>query len=222
MHEIIPGILEASWPEIEKKLVAVRSFAKTVHVDLIDGVFAKNTTFQDPEAFLPFADDLFLEVHMMVAEPIEYLDRWAKAGFRRFLGHIEKMSDQAAFVAKAERWGEVGLALDGPTPITQIKVPLVDLDCLLIYTSDKVGFSGPPFLEKRLAKIKEIREQTDTLPIEVDGGITDNSLPKALASGATRFVSTSFLFRAENPETQYAKLTELLTDEEKEDYSPAS
>lgn len=211
MHEIIPGILEATWPEIEKKLLEVRSFANTVHVDLIDGTFAGNTTLQDPEAFLPFADNFFLELHMMVAEPVRYLDRWAKAGFRRFLGHVERMSDQAAFVAKAEQLGEVGLALDGPTPVTKIEVSLADLDCLMIYTSDKVGFSGPPFLEKRLAKIRNIREQNDTLPIEVDGGITDISLPKALASGATRFVSTSFLFRAESPEKQYTKLKNLLT-----------
>ena len=133
--EIIPGILEKDWDGIAEKLSLVRPFAKTVHIDLIDGRFVDNLTHLDPEAFAPLADDFFLELHMMVEEPIEYVARWAKAGFRRFLGHIEQMSDQAAFVAEAERFGEVGLALDGPTPVSRIEVPLVDLDALLIYTS---------------------------------------------------------------------------------------
>ena len=189
----------------------MRPFAKTLHVDLIDGKFVDNATHLDPARFTPFAKEFFLELHMMVNEPIEYLDTWAAAGFRRFLGHIEQMSDQAAFIARGERLGEVGLALDGPTPVSRIEVPFQDLDVLLVYTSERVGFSGPPFLEKRLKKIEEVRRQTDTLPIEVDGGITNVTLPKALGAGATKFVSTSFLFKGGDPASQFNLLSSCLS-----------
>ncbi len=205
--EIIPGILEKNWEAIAEKIELVRPFAKTIHIDLIDGKFVNHATHLDPTLFTSIAADFFLELHMMVDEPIGYLEAWAKAGFRRFLGHVESMSDQAAFVAKGQLLGEVGLALDGPTPVSRITVPLSDLDVLLIYTSEKVGFSGPPFDQARLSKIEEVRRQTDRLPIEVDGGITPETLPQAMRAGANRFVSTSFLFKTCEPEKQFSLLS---------------
>lgn len=209
--EIIPGILEKEWSEIEKKLELAKSFAKTVHIDIIDGKFVDNKTFLDPEPFKKYADVFLLELHMMVDDPIMYLDKWAAVGFKRFLGHIEKMPDQVAFVAKGQMLGEVGLAIDGPTSLDDIKVSLDDLDSILIYTSEKVGFSGPPLLDERLEKIKQIREQTG-IPIEVDGGINHKSIKKALDSGATRFISTSHIFKSENPEKTFHHLQKLLQD----------
>src|SRR5207237_2450895 len=102
---------------------------------------------------------LFFEVHLMVEEPINYLKRWADAGFRRFIGQIEKMSDQAAFVADAQLLGEVALAVDGPTALDAVKVSYEDLDAILFYTADRAGFSGKPFQEERLDKVKIVREQ---------------------------------------------------------------
>lgn len=208
--QIIPGILEQEWDEIEKKLEIVKPFAKTIHVDLLDGVFAHNTTFTFPEPFKNYSKDLFLEVHMMVDDPLRYVESFAAAGFRRFIGHVEKMPDQVAFVAMAERYGDVGLALDGPTPLDAIKVSYEDLDVVMIYTSEKVGFSGPPFLVERLEKVRKIREQHAFIPIEVDGGINDKTILEAKSAGATRFISTSFLFKSEDPKKQYELLQKAL------------
>lgn len=210
-YEIIPGILEKSWEAIEKKILLVKPFAKTLHIDLLDGKFAPNSTFTDPSPFKQYSDDFFLELHMMVEEPITYLESFAKSGFKRFLGHVEKMSDQAAFVTKAQEYGEVGLVLDGPTSLEKVEVSLLDLDCMLCYTSEKVGFSGPPFMENRLEKVAEIRAKTgDIFPIEVDGGVTDETLIIAKNAGATRFISTSFLFHRGDVETQYQLLLDAL------------
>jgi len=207
--EILPGILEQSWDEIEKKLQLAQTFAQTVHIDIIDGVFVNNKTFLEPSPFTPYATNLQLELHMMVRNPIEYVEPFAKAGFTRFLGHIEMMEDQQKFVSYTKQFGEAGLALDGPTEISDIKVPLSSLDCVLVYTSHQVGFSGPAFLPERLEKIKRIREETKK-PIEVDGGITDTTLPLAKDAGATRFTTTSFLFSHSDPKQQYIKLENLL------------
>lgn len=208
MFEIIPGILEKDWGEIEKKINLVKPFAKTVHVDIIDGKFAPNTTFLDPLPFAPYTKDIFFEVHLMVDEPIEYLKPFADVGFRRFLGHIEKMSDQVEFVAQAETLGGVGLAIDAQTSIEALEVPLDDLDCLLIMTV-KAGFSGQEFMRKNLKKIKDLRSKT-LIPIEVDGGINDHTIVDSTQSGANRFVATSFIFKNENPHNQYQLLNNCL------------
>ena len=131
MYEIIPGILENEWNKIERKIEIVKPFAKSIHIDIIDGKFVPDTTFLDPVPFVRYSQKLFLELHMMVENPIQYLELYAKAGFRRFIGHIEKMPDQEEFVAQGQLLGEVGLAIDGPTQINQIQVPLDDLDNIL-------------------------------------------------------------------------------------------
>jgi ribulose-phosphate 3-epimerase len=194
MLEIIPGILEKEWGEIEKKLETIESFTKSAHIDIIDGKFVPNTTFLDPAPFSKYSKDLFLEVHMMVENPTQYLESFAKAGFRRFIGQIEKMSDQAEFVAKAENLGEVGIAIDGPTDLSEIKVPYEDLDCILVMMI-KAGQSGQEFNNEYLKKIEALSQKLDkTLPIEIDGGINNKTIIQAKNAGANRFVSTSFIF----------------------------
>lgn len=206
MLEIIPGILEKDWNEIEKKLTIAKSFAKSIHVDIIDGKFAPNTTFLDPAPFARYSQDLFLELHMMVDDPIQYLEPFAKAGFKRFIGHIENMPDQAEFVAKAKTLGEVGLAIDGPTPLENIRVSLADLDCILIMTI-KAGQSGQAFNVEYLKKAEMLRRtQGQSLAIEIDGGINDQTILLAIQAGATRFVSTSFIFNNKDPQSQFNSL----------------
>ncbi len=204
--EILPGILEKDWDKIEKKLSQTQMFAKSVHVDFIDGKFVNNLTFLDPKPFQKYSDILLLEAHLMVEEPIDFLAPLAKNGFKRFIGHIEKMSDITAFVDQGRRLGEVGLALDGPTAINKLNdVHLDNLDCILIYTSDKVGFSGPPMMDSRLSKIKALREKTQ-IPLEADGGVKDTTIQKVRANGATRFVATSFLWENPDPKSAYQDL----------------
>ena len=222
MFEIIPGILEKEWVEIERKINIAKQFAKAIHIDIIDGKFAPNTTFLDPSPFAKYAKDIFFELHMMVDNPIQYLKPFADAGFKRFLGHIEKMPDQAEFVAQAQILGEVGLAVDGPTPPDAIKVPYRDLDAVLIMTI-KAGFSGQKLNPEYLKKVETLRSamqnQGDPLAhstgsgragsglvIEVDGGINDQTIIAAKDAGATRFVANSFIFDNLNPKIQYEVL----------------
>lgn len=216
--EVIPGILERDWSEIERKINLVKPFAKTIHIDIIDGKFAPNTTFIDPLPFAKYTQDLFFELHLMVENPIQYLKPFANAGFKRFIGHVEQMPDQAEFIAQAQLLGEVGLAIDGPTSLDSIKVPYGDLDCILIMTI-KAGASGQEFNQEYLKKIEILRSAQDDpsasrrcpeghsgLAIEVDGGINDRTAVLAKDAGANRFVSTSFIFSHQDPQKQYKKL----------------
>lgn len=210
MYEIIPspGTFVKDEKEWGDKIKLVRPFAKTIHVDVVDGIFAPNTTIAEPEWFAPFAKDFILEIHLMTDEPVNHLQKWADAGFRRFIGQIEKMSDQAEFVAQAQLLGEAVLALDKPSPVEAIQVPIEDLDGLLVMTI-QAGLSGQKFEESLLAKVRKLRKQTQ-LPIEVDGGINDQTIAMAAHAGANRFVATSFLYNFEHPGKQYKILQEQL------------
>ena len=214
MYEIIPspGTEDHEWEALEKKIILIKPFVKTIHIDICDGKFAPNATFSDPEPFKKYTKDILFEVHLMVEEPINHLKKWADAGFSRFIGQIEMMNDQAAFIAEAQLLGEVALGVDGPTPLSQVHVDYQDLDAILFYTGDKAGFSGKPFQEDRLEKVKAVREIASFLPIEVDGGINDETILKAYSSGATRFVATSFLFAMDTPKQQYDLLVKQLEE----------
>lgn len=211
MFEIIPspGTTDKTFEEIEKKLLAIKGIAKTIHIDVIDGKFADNKTFSDPVPFEKYAKEFILEVHLMVDDPIKHLKPFADAGFQRFIGQIEKMPDQAEFVAEAQLLGGAGLAIDLNTGVREIKVSLDDLDTILVM-GVKAGFSGQTFNEDALVKIEELKEMTN-IPIEVDGGINDRTIHIAKNLGATRFVATSFLFDSEkSPKEQFKLLEKIL------------
>jgi len=213
MCNIIPGILEKDWESIETKIIQVKDFSKTIHIDIVDGKFAENKTFLDPKPFAKYTKDHLFELHMMVEEPVNYLKPFADAGFKRFLGHVEKMSDQAEFVAQGQILGEVGLAIDGQTTVDAIKVNLEDIDAILIMTI-KAGISGQELIEEYLKKIEMfkkrfIEENVLRLPVlEVDGGINERTISLAKDKGALRFVSTSYLFK-DSPHEQFKKLMSL-------------
>ena len=207
--EIIPGILEKDFASIEKKLEIIKPFATSVHIDLLDGIFAPNKTFMDPAPFAKYTKDFIFEVHMMVDNPVDYLQSFADAGFRRFIGQIEKMKDIPEFVAKGQMLGEVGLALDSTTSFSAMP-SLEDVDFAFVMTV-KAGFSNQSFLPEMLEKVKQLREKDPLLPIEVDGGISETNIVLAKQAGATRFVSTGYIFnQGENPSAQYQNLCSLI------------
>lgn len=208
MFEIIPspGTQDKDWTTIEQKIELVKPFVKTIHIDVIDGKFAQNTTFLDPSPFAKYTQDIFFEVHLMVDDPLSYVESFAQAGFRRFIGHVEKMPDQVEFVSRVQQIAEVGLALDGSTPLEAIEVPFEDLDTVLCMTI-KAGFSGQAFQPDILPKVKKLSSRFFG-PIEVDGGINEATIGEAAKSGASRFVTTSYLFSAEDPEQAFQTLTQ--------------
>lgn len=204
---IIPAILEKDWESIEKKLEICREFARTIHIDFIDGKFNPNGSFLEFEPFKKYSDYFELEAHLMVEEPVNYLSRLSSVGFKRFVGHVEKMSDQIEFVASGELLGAVGLALDLQTPFDAIKVSLDDLDQILLM-SVNAGKSGQTFDNSIIEKIKSLRSKY-LGNIEIDGGINDQTLSFAKTAGANTFCVTSFLFK-EDPKEQFRLLESLV------------
>lgn len=204
MHDVIPGILEKDFSEIEKKLQTIKPFSQKVHIDFLDGKFSEDKSFLSLEEFSKYKNDFFMEAHLMVEDPSQYIKPLATAGFKRFLGHIEKMDSLEEFVAEGQIFGAVGLALDIKTPINAINISFDNLDTVLLM-SVKAGKSGQEFLPEVLAKIRTLRQITQ-IPIEVDGGINEETLIKARQEGAQRFVATSTIFQSQDPMESYEKL----------------
>lgn len=205
--EIIPspGTNIPDWAAMKQKIQLVKPFAKVIHIDLLDGKFAPNTTSLDPTPFAAYTKDMIFEAHFMVEDPAQYLQAFASAGFKRFIGQIEMMPDIAEFVAKAEMLGEVGLGIDKDTPVEKLYPFIEDIDVAFVMTV-KAGFSKQQFLPEMLEKVRLLREKAAFLPIEVDGGINDQTIKEAKKSGATRFVTTGFLFDSVDCQSQYARL----------------
>lgn len=208
MVEVIPAILEKDFPEIEKKIRLIEGLVEWVQIDIADNTLVPNTTFLDPELFKKFLldnkgipgqarDDINVnfELHMMVKDPLMYLERFAKAGFQRFFAHVE--GDFAPeYIEKCYQLGvEVGLAIDGPTDFEKIHNYMDDIDAVLVMAIE-AGESGRPFRDDTVEKIKKIRAVDFEIPIAVDGAMNDVNAAKVVAAGATRINSNSFIFNS--------------------------
>lgn len=196
MIEVIPGILEKDFAEIEKKIGLVTGLVDWVHLDVADNTLVPNNTLVqwDQLVQLVKTKNLSFEAHLMVDYPERYIRLLVDAGFTRVIGHVEA-NDPRLFLDQAQYESvEVGLAIDGATEFEHIEPFLDAVDVALIMTVE-AGFSGAKFLPETLEKIKTIRRNLPDLPIEVDGGINDQTARLVKEAGATRLVSTSFLFK---------------------------
>jgi ribulose-phosphate 3-epimerase len=202
MVDVIPGVLEKEWKPIEEKLLLVAPHVSWVQVDIADNTLVPNATFSDfsyfsPPKLLRCLEHLSFEAHLMVASPEKYITPLADGGFKRLIAHVE-CHDPRLFLEQAKyEHVEVGIAIDGPTELEQAEPFLDQIDVVLVM-SIEAGFSGQSFMIETVDKIKKIHENYPDLPIEVDGGINDQTARIVREAGATRLVSTSYLFK--NPE----------------------
>jgi len=194
MIDVIPGILAKEWIPIQERIKLVEPYVEWVQIDVADNTLVPNTTFLDFPKFLTISRP-FLEAHLMVANPEKYIKPMADAGFKRLIAHVE-CHDPRVFLDQVKyEHVEVGVAIDGPTELDQVEPFLDEVDVVLVMTIE-AGFSGQPFLSENLEKIKTIHQNFPDLPIEVDGGINDKTAQLVVEAGATRLVSTSYLYKS--------------------------
>lgn len=189
--DVIPGILEKEWTLIKERLDLVRGLVEWVQIDIADNTLVPNITVLE---FSKLDPAFSFEAHLMVANPEKYIKPLVDAGFKRLIAHVE-CQDPRLFLEQAKYENvEVGMAIDAATPIETIEPFLEEVDMVLVMTIE-AGFSGQEFMSETVEKIKTIHENFPDLPIEVDGGINDKTAKFAKDAGATRLVSTSFLFK---------------------------
>jgi len=199
MIQVIPSILTNDVKELESMLKRYEGIVERAHIDIIDGCFADNKTI-DPSALEKIDTDLKLDYHLMVKEPINWIEKCARAMADRVIAQIERMSDQVEFVGRVQEVGtQVGLGIDLETPVVKLDpVILTNLDVVLVM-SVPAGFGSQPFDKRAIGKIKkldEIRVKDDTpYRICADGGITFESIDDVHYTGADEVAIGRRLFK---------------------------
>ena len=202
---IAPSVLSADLVRLAEQVAAVEEAgADWIHVDVMDGRFVPNLTFGAGlvEA-LHRITKLPLDVHLMVVEPERYVDPFAEAGAAVFTFHPEAtVHVQRQLATVRERGMQAGLALNPASPLSLVEDVLDDLDLLLIMSVNP-GFGGQAYLPAATDKIRRARQLLDAhgsqAALEVDGGITRDTIGAARAAGADTLVAGSAIFYTDDP-----------------------
>lgn len=202
---IAPSVLSADLTRLAEQVqVIVAGGADWLHVDVMDGRFVPNLTFgANMIEALKKLSDRPLDVHLMVVEPERYIDRFADAGASVFTFHPEVSPHAQRHLAHVKSRGMMaGLALNPSSPLALVEEVVSDLDLLLIMTVNP-GFGGQSYLPASNDKIRRARELLNARGsrafLEVDGGISRQTIAAAHAAGADTFVAGNAIFGSQDP-----------------------
>ncbi len=209
---IAPSVLSADLVRLAEQVAAVEEAgADWIHVDVMDGRFVPNLTFgAGMVAALRRITKLPLDVHLMVVEPERYVAPFAEAGATVFTFHPEAtVHVQRQLAGVRERGMQAGLALNPASPLSLVEDVVEDLDLLLIMSVNP-GFGGQTYLPAATDKIRRARELLDghrsRAALEVDGGITRDTIGAACGAGADTLVAGSAIFGSDDPGREVREL----------------
>jgi ribulose-phosphate 3-epimerase len=202
---ISPSVLSADLGRLREQVEqAVTGGAEWIHVDVMDGHFVPNLTFGAPMIrALRGLTDRPIDVHLMVEYPERYIAEYADAGAAVFTFHPEAtVHVQRHLAAARERGMLAGLALNPGTPLAYVEEVVDDLDLVLVMSVNP-GYAGQSYLPASTDKIRRVRAVLDRAgsraALEVDGGITADTIAEAWGAGADTFVAGTAVFGAADP-----------------------
>jgi len=193
--KIIPAVIAKSQKELDERINKVKDFVELIQIDVMDGKFVPNSSI-DFDFTIPPANCKF-EAHLMINNPLEWIEKhWEKVD--TILVHFEATNNPDEIIKSVRKKNKrVGFVLNPETSVEKLKTYLDKIDEILIMTVTP-GFYGSKFLPEALQKVEDLRNLKPDLDIEVDGGITDESIKQAYLAGANMFVSGSFIVKSEN------------------------
>ena len=201
MMILAPSILSADFKELEKEIRTIEeNGAKYLHFDVMDGIFVPNISFGIPVlASIRPATNMICDAHLMITEPIRYVEAFKKAGADLITIHLEACEDVDATIAKIREHNmKVGISICPDTPVASLEEYLNKVDMVLIM-SVHPGFGGQSFIPTSLDKIRELKsiieEKGFSVDIQVDGGIGMNNVEDVIKAGANIIVAGSAIFK---------------------------
>ena len=210
--KISPSILSADYASLKSEIEKVKNGgADMLHVDVMDGHFVPNISIGPPVVkSIRKATDMFLDCHLMISNPYDYIDAFASSGADLIAFHVESDSDIEKTIEKITSAGVLpALVVKPGTPAESVFPYLSKIAMVLVMTVEP-GFGGQSFMEDMLPKIKAIREKADevnpSLMIQVDGGIVPETAKKCVDAGADVLVSGSYIFGASDTEGAISSL----------------
>lgn len=207
MIQIIPAVLSTSENDyirdISRYKLAESLKGGWLHIDFMDNKFVPNLSIP-PSVSAEYPIELHKEAHLMVLDPMEWIDDLSGVGFERIIFHIESSDDTLKCIEYIKGKGlEVGLAINGETPIEKLEPFVSKIDAVLVMTI-AAGFQGQPFIPKALNKVKEIKSKNWPLRVGVDGAVKDTTIREIMDTGADFAIVGSYLLNGdieENLET---------------------
>ncbi|MEH6953885.1 ribulose-phosphate 3-epimerase [Neobacillus drentensis] len=204
MVKIAPSILSADFSKLGEEIIAVeKGGADYIHVDVMDGHFVPNITIGPliVEAIRPITK-LPLDVHLMIENPDQYIEAFAKAGADYITVHVEACRHLHRTIQNIKSFGiKAGVVLNPATPVESIQHIIGDIDMVLLMSVNP-GFGGQKFIPEILPKIKKVKEMAEQkgldIEIEIDGGVNSETAKLCVEAGATVLVAGSAIYNQED------------------------
>lgn len=207
MNYLAPSVLSADFSTLGNDIaIAAAAGAEVIHLDVMDGKFVPNISFGAPViASVRKVTKALFDVHLMIEEPIRYLEDFKKAGADIITVHYEACTDVRETLSAIHLMGvKAGLAISPDTPVSVLE-PYLDCVDMILIMSVYPGFGGQSFLEGSIRRIEEVKAMAaakakEDLWIEADGGIGSSNIERVKEAGANVLVAGSAVFKGDTAE----------------------
>lgn len=196
--KVIPVINADNFEELKEKIKLVEPYADSIHIDVADGTFTKNTLWHNPRDLESLDAPLYIEVHLMMNDIDNKIGDWLLSNISRIIFHLNGAAHPDFVISEIKKVGkEVGISI---SPDESMEEALKYKDKVNFYQILGVhpGLAGQKTLESTFERIKVVRDSCHSCIIEVDGGMNKETANMAIGAGANIIVAASYIFNSKN------------------------